>query len=72
MAPSHVFIRQYCFVTSLPDPKPGHPLHPEEHQEEPRGEGLALVEALHHRAAADRGAAHRGADPGQGRECSNV
>lgn len=34
-----------------PDPRPGHSLCAEEHQEEQRGKGLALVEALHHRAA---------------------
>ena len=55
-----------CFWSNtrhcLPDPGPGYPLHPEEYQEEPGCEGLALVEALHHRAATDRGSAHRGAD----------
>lgn len=35
----------------LADPRPGHPLHPEEHQEEPWREGVALVEAFHHRAS---------------------
>lgn len=51
----------------LADPRPGHPLHPEEHQEEPWCEGLALVEGLHYRAASDPSAAQRGADPWQRR-----
>jgi len=49
------------------DPGFGHPVCAEEHQEEQGGEGLALVEALHDRAAPHRGAAHRGPDPRQGR-----
>lgn len=49
------------------DPRFGHPVRAEEHQEEQGGEGLALVEALHHSAAPHRGAAHRGPDPRQRR-----
>lgn len=49
------------------DSRPGHSLCAEEHQEEQRGEGLALVEALYHRAASHRGTAVRGADPEQRR-----
>ena len=45
------------------DPGPSHSLRAEEHQEEQRGEGLALVEALHHRETPHRGPAVRRADP---------
>ena len=54
------------------DPGPGDPLHPEEHQEEPWSERLALVETLHQRAAAHRSAADGGADPRQRREASHT
>lgn len=59
----------YLCVT---DPGYGHPLHPEEHKEEPRRERLAVVEAVDHGQTSDRGAADRGADPRQRRECITV
>jgi hypothetical protein len=54
-------------ANSTADPGPGHSLCAEEHQEEQGGEGLALVEALHHRAAPHPSSAVRGADPKQRR-----
>lgn len=59
-------------VASVTDPGSGDPLHPEEHKEEPWRQRLAVVEAVHHRQASDRDAAHRGTDPRQGREFTHT
>lgn len=44
------------------------PLHPEEHQKEQGGKGLALVEAYQHCPASYTGAADRGPNPRQRRK----
>lgn len=58
---SHVFLHVLNFVVCLcvceTDPGHGHPLHPEEHKEESRRQGLAMVEADDHSQTPDRGAA---------------
>lgn len=59
MSPSDTVISDVLSLSfCCTDPEPGHPLHPEEHKEEPWSKRLALVEALHHRQTSDRGAAH--------------
>lgn len=65
--------RMYSLLTASPyvvclDSGSGNPLHPEKHPKEPRRQGLAMVEALHHSPAPHQGPAHRGANAEQRRE----
>lgn len=46
-----ILFSDYCLSFVPLDSRPGDPLHPEEYQQEPRREGLAMVEGLHHGAA---------------------